>query len=238
MNMHLKRTISLLALSAVVCAATAQTTTVEKVVLNDIDSGDPWPCVYYELNNNAELNLAVAAKWFDASEDESYWQTGVGPFSNDPNKFFITDWASEQHPLLVRRHFALTSDDIDNMGNTTAILRCSYDEDPIIYLNGNKVQSYTGWNDNNYASYTLTKTKKGYFVEGDNILAVSLKQGAGGGHLDYSLTFKVKIDLGVSDVVITDDRPHSTYSLSGQKQNGTNLPKGLYIVDGEKITIK
>lgn len=234
----IKQTVSTVILSAMCSTAMAQTTTVEKILLNDIENGGPWPCLYYELNNNADLTQAVAANWYDANEDESYWQTGTGPFSNDNNKFFITDWASEQHPLLVRRHFTLIADDIANMDNATVTMRCSYDEDPVIYLNGSRVTSYTGWNDNNYASYTFTKSKRNLLVEGDNILAVSVKQGAGGGHLDYGLTMKIKVDAGINDVVINDDIPHSIYSLSGQKLNDAELSKGIYIINGEKIMVK
>lgn len=238
MYKYIKKSVSIMMLSAVSTMAMAQTTTVEKVLLNDIENGGPWPCLYYELNKNADLDEAVAARWFDADEDESYWQTGVGPFSNDANKFFITDWASQIHPILIRRHFTLTAEDIANMGNATVTMRCSYDEDPVIYLNGNKVQSYSGWNDNNYAQSTFTKSKKAYFVEGDNVLAVSVKQGAGGGHIDYSLTMKVKVDAGVNDIVIDNDGPHSIYSLSGQKVNDGKLARGVYIIDGEKTIVK
>lgn len=236
--MYIKRYLSLIVMSAISSAAIAQTTTVEKILLNDIENGGPWPCVYYELNKNADLDQAVAANWFDANEDESYWQTGVGPFSNDQNKFFITDWASEQHPLLVRRHFALTAEEIAGMNDAIVTMRCSYDEDPVIYLNGNKVASYSGWNDNNYATTNFTRSKKAYFVEGDNILAVSLKQGAGGGHIDYGLTMKVKVDTGFDDLLMDKDIPHSVYTISGQKINGGKLPKGVYIIDGEKVAIE
>lgn len=217
-------------------AAEAQTTTIEKVLLNDIEHGEPWPCLYYELNNNADLEMAVGAGWMNPDEDESYWQTGVGPFSNDQNKFFITDWASELHPLLVRRHFTLSAEDIANMDNTTVTMRCSYDEDPVIYLNGTRITGYTGWNDNNYASYTFTKSKRALFVEGDNVLAVSLKQGAGGGHIDYSLTMKVKVTDGIEEVEIDSEDSPSVYTLNGQKINNGKLPKGVFIVNN-KTTI-
>ena len=106
--MNIRQYISIVVLTAICTIAEAQTITIEKILLNDIDNGGPWPCLYYELNKNEDLSKAVSAMWYSANEDETYWQTGVGPFSNDPNKFFITDWASELHPLLVRRHFTLT----------------------------------------------------------------------------------------------------------------------------------
>lgn len=217
--------------------AGAQTTTIETVLLNDVEHGDPWPCLFYELNSNTDIDQAVGAGWMNPDEDESYWQTGVGPFSNDQNKFFITDWASELHPLLVRRHFTLSAEDIANMGNATVTMRCSYDENPEIYLNGTMVKSYSGWNDNNYATYTFTKSKKALFVEGDNVLAVSVKQGAGGGHIDYSLTMKVKVTDGIEEV--ENDASHSDhriYNLNGQQVNSKNMPKGIFIVNN-KTTI-
>lgn len=252
--MRFKLTSFLIALCSLCFEAAAQTTTVEKIVLNDIDNGDPWPCLYYELNRNEDLDDAVAANWSGLDEDESYWQTGVGPFSCDANKFFITDWASEVHPILVRRHFTLTADDIANMGSTTATIRCSYDEDPVLYLNGHRLINYSGWNDNNYASYNLTKGRKDYFVEGDNVLAVSLRQGAGGGHIDYGLTFKVKVDTGIESVNANENSDSNAnsdsnsnlnsnlnanvYTLNGMRVNVNSLPKGVYIINGEKTIIK
>ena len=63
----------------------------------------------------------------------------------------------------------------------------SYDENPVIYLNGTRIWSASGWNDNNYAEITLDATQRALLRQGDNVLAASLTQGGGGGHIDYGL---------------------------------------------------
>ena len=235
--MNIRQYISIMVLTAICTIAEAQTITIEKILLNDIDNGGPWPCLYYELNKNEDLSKAVSAMWYSASEDETYWQTGVGPFSNDPNKFFITDWASELHPLLVRRHFTLTEEDIQNMASAIVTLRSSYDEDPVFYLNGTRLITYSGWNDNNYATFTFNNARKKLFVEGDNILAISVKQGGGGGHLDCSLTMKYNETVGIDETNATPESTHTTYTIDGKKIDGSSLARGIYIIDGEKVVI-
>ena len=64
----------------------------------------------------------------------------------------------------------------------------SYDENPTFWLNGTRIATATGWNDNNYANLRFSNTRKKLLVEGDNVLCVSLQQGAGGGHIDYGLS--------------------------------------------------
>lgn len=205
------------------------------ILLSTIEDSGSWPCLYYELNVNSDIDKAVAAGCFSFDEDESYWQSGVGPFSTDKNRFFITDWASELHPLLVRRHFTLTSDDIANLSKSTFTLKCSYDEDPVIYLNGTKIANYSGWNDNNFATMTLTRSKRDLLVEGDNILCVSVKQGAGGGHIDYGLTMKTKVSTDGIETLQEEHSIEKAYTISGQRIGNENTAKGVYIIDGKKI---
>lgn len=95
-----------------IMASLVQTSLAQKetrFLLDTVDSGDGWwPCLFYELNRNTDITVAEKAKWASLDEDESYWCTGVGPFSNDANKFLITQWESTVHPILIRRHFTLT----------------------------------------------------------------------------------------------------------------------------------
>ena len=61
---------------------------VTEYILNTVDSGEgSWPCLFYELNYNADITLAEKAKWYALDEDESYWREGVGPFSIDAAEY-------------------------------------------------------------------------------------------------------------------------------------------------------
>lgn len=201
-----------------------------------------WPCRYYILNYNNDIAVAEKAEWFAVGEDESDWISGVGPFSNDNNMFYTTEWPSQVRPLLVRRHFTLTDDDlamIDDVAEVT--LTCSYDENPVVYLNGQRIWSATGWNDNNYADYRLTAEQRSLLKAGDNVLAVSLAQGEGGGHIDYGLEITAPYSYVCSITVNGDkNRDDRIFDLSG-RYVGTDVSRlgtGVYIRNGRKFIKK
>lgn len=203
----------------------------------------PWDCAYYFLNYNDDLIEADDARWYAPEEDEQDWIKGVGPFSNDENMFFTTEWGSQVRPILVRRHFTLTATELDHLRDANLIFTCSYDENPVAYLNGHELWSANGWNDNNYARMTLTEAHKGWLKEGDNVLAVSLMQGGGGGHIDYGLmTEQEYVPTGLGNAT-PPARERTTaegvYNMAGQYlgKSTDGLKKGFYIVNGKKCII-
>ena len=213
--------------------------TVTEYLLHTVDSKEGgWPCLYYELNYNTDIAQAERAKWYGRDEDETYWREGLGPFSIDGEKFLVTHWQSTVHPILIRRHFTLTADDLAKIAIGTVTLTYSYDENPKFWLNGTQLATATGWNDNNYATYQLASPKKRLLVEGDNLLCVSLQQGSGGGHIDYGLT--VKYDPMHTDIILTpeEEENNTAYNLLGQKISHTSKYQGIIISNGKKILHK
>jgi len=225
-------------------------------LLSTLQAG-PWLCAYYLLNSNEQLNRIPAKKWAGICADEQDWIQGEGPLSNSPDQFRTTDWASERQPLLVRRHFTLTAEDVEQAKEGTIVLTCSYDENPKVYLNGQLIWSTTGWNDNDYARYTLTARQKGYLREGDNVLAVSVQSGAWGGHIDYGLimtTTYVPEPVGpdipdsvgeTKDESARAPQGHDVYNVAGQRvphsslsTHPSPLPQGVYIKGGRKVMVK
>ncbi|MCH5219157.1 MAG: hypothetical protein J1F20_01200 [Muribaculaceae bacterium] len=158
--------------------------------LNTVADG-AWDCVYKLIDTNEDIAAAVEAGAFAKDADESDWTVGQGSFSNSDDQFRVTYWNSNTDlgeenmgtALLVRRHFTLTASEIAAMSN--AFLTCSYDEYPKVYLNGELIWSADGWNDARYDTYELTPEQVALLVEGDNVLAVSVQRGGGGGHIDY-----------------------------------------------------
>ena len=209
-------------------------TTVE--LLSGKDAG-PWPCVYYLLNSNNDLQGLDPADWTSRCTDESDWIYGYGPLSNSFDDFRVTPWGSEVQPLLVRRHFTLTADDIAVLGKSTLTLTCSYDENPHFYLNGASLWSYTGWNDNDYVSRQFNSRHLSLLREGDNVLSVSLMQGVGGGHIDFSLTMtRPDSQNGIVGCTTDEDQPQgAVYSLGGVQQDH---PAYVYIKNNKKYIQK
>lgn len=202
-------------------------------------SQGPWPCAYYLLDSNTELNSLNAKEWTSRCTDEDEWIMGYGPLSNSNDQFLTTLWGSQMQSLLVRRHFSLTADMLERIAESTLQMTCSYDENPKVYLNGTLIWSTSGWNDNDYANYTLSAINKRLLREGDNVLCVSLQQGNGGGHIDYGLSITEPYDpatQGISkaqpDDRYTDDR---TYDLQGRRvsASGVHAPT-LIIRNGRK----
>jgi hypothetical protein len=240
--MNLKNLILPLLLSATTTLRAVETVT--EYILDTVDSGEgSWPCLFYELNYNKDITQAERAKWYSLDEDESYWREGMGPFSIDANKFLVTQWQSTVHPILIRRHFTLTEEDLLKISVGTVTLTYSYDENPTIWLNGTKIVSATGWNDNNYASLILTGARKKLLVEGDNVLCVSLQQGEGGGHIDFGLSVKYNpMHDGITSPSLSlTKREGDIYDLSGRKissSDNSSLKNGIIISQGKKIFIK
>ena len=210
----------------------AQTTSY--TLLETMENG-PWPCVYYLLNSNEELEAIVPKAWAGHCVDESDWIYGYGPLSNSYDQFRVTVWASEVQPLLVRRHFTLSHDQIAALAQSQVTLTCSYDENPHFYLNGKSLWSLSRWNDNDYATRTFTSRHKALLREGDNILAVSLPKGAGGGHIDFGLTLTCPDNPDAVEVIKTDDDTDSrVYNLCGMQLSHSAYP-GIYIKEGKAI---
>lgn len=224
----------LLLLAATTARATEQVT---EYILNTVDSGEgSWPCLFYELNYNSDITLGEKAKWYAPDEDESYWREGIGPFSIDANKFLVTQWQSTVHPILIRRHFTLTAEDMAKIEIGAVTLTYSYDENPKFWLNGRQLVSATGWNDNNYATFPFNSTRKKYFVEGDNVLCVSLQQGAGGGHIDCGLSVRYNpMHDGISAQDSDSEEDTETYNLLGQRISYPAGYRGIIVTKGKKI---
>lgn len=216
-------------------------------LLHSNRANGPWDCVFYELDANDEIaQLDPKKDWAGVCVEEIDWAYGEGPFSNSFDQFRNTEWDHSQlHPLLVRRHFTLTEDILNNLDLYGLELECSYDEDPKVYLNGTLIWSAEGWNDNDYASYQLTEDDLYLLREGDNVLAISLEAGEGGAHVDYGLNittpYGMELPSGIAkpqaDTLSGDNR---VFNIMGQQVGTTDmqLPKGLYIVKGNKIVIR
>lgn len=213
---------------------------VSSTLLNTVSEGT-WPCKYYMLNYNSDIEVAESVGWASENEDEDDWMEGYGPMSNDDNMFYVTEWASQVRPILIRRHFNVTYDDMSLLENGLLTLVCSYDENPKVYLNGNLIWRANGWSDNNYDSYILSEEQVEMLHEGDNTLAVSLSQGEGGGHIDYGLKITAPYEAsGITPVL--QEKPNDytdskIYNIHGQflGRSLDNLPKGIYIVGGKKV---
>ena len=206
-----------------------------ETLLSTLEDG-PWLCCYYLLDSNEELASIPVKEWAGRCADEADWVQGWGPLSNSPDQFLTTPWASTRQALLVRRHFTLTSEQMQTLTSGNVSLVCSYDENPRVYVNGTLVWNANGWNDNAYARFTFSRRQKALLREGDNVVAVSLQRGEGGGHIDLGLYLNyTRTPDGVA-VPTLSSRQHRIYRLDGTAVPAdAPLPRGIYIRDGRKV---
>lgn len=206
----------------------------------------PWECKYYFLNYNDDIAIADEGQWYAEDADETEWMSGVGPFSNSDDQFLVTRWPSGVRPILVRRHFTLNEQFVAAIADGVVRLHCSYDENPRVWLNGTLIWEKTGWNDNSYFKQRLSKDFRQLMHVGDNVLAVSLQQGQGGGHIDYGLELETTTDLtGIKDIYNGESNGNEkaeVYDLQGRRLSTANsqltsLRKGVYIVNGKKYVV-
>ncbi|WP_428330825.1 glutaminase domain-containing protein [Mucilaginibacter sp.] len=124
-----------------------------------------------------------SGSWESIKFDDSKWSTGTAPFSDDKEKA-KTVWASKN--IWVRRSFTLNDIDIDRL-----MLKLYHDDNIEVYLNGEKVYSYTGWT-NDYKLIPLKDKFKENLRKGENVLAIHCANTVGGAWLDAGLVDEIK----------------------------------------------
>lgn len=118
--------------------------------------------------------------------EDSDWKDGVLPVSDDKS-VAGTFWASDN--IWVRREFSL--DKIND--NEPLFLKLHHDDNIEVYLNGTLVFKRDGWN-HRFDYFDISSKAKGLLRKGQNVLAVHLKNTAGGRFLDFDLVNSMPSD--------------------------------------------
>ena len=128
-----------------------------------------------------------AADWTSPAFDDAAWTRSAGGFGNAaivrdlPGTKVRTDWSSKD--LWLRRHFTYKSTE-----NIAAVfLDIHYDEDPEIWLNGQKLCGWKGFSFGFERQIISRAAFQKAVKEGDNVLAVKMGQSVGGQYFDLGL---------------------------------------------------
>ncbi|MGN6398414.1 MAG: glutaminase domain-containing protein [Mucilaginibacter sp.] len=124
-----------------------------------------------------------AKDWQEPRFDDSQWKTGAAPFSDDKSTA-KTIWTSKD--LWMRRTFILNDMDIDRL-----VLKLYHDDNVEVYLNGEKIYHANGWT-SDFKLIPLKDKLTEKLVKGRNVLAIHVKNTAGGAYLDAGLLNEVK----------------------------------------------
>ncbi|WP_460684697.1 glutaminase family protein [Niabella aquatica] len=120
---------------------------------------------------------APAGDWYATSYNDSKWKQGAAPFGDDKS-IAKTAWSSGD--LWVRREFTLLNNEEEDL-----YLKLNHDDNITVYLNGKQIYTKEGWV-HKYI-YVPVKNASSVLKKGKNILAVHVKNTAGGSHLDFGL---------------------------------------------------
>ncbi len=124
---------------------------------------------------------APAEGWQGSKFDDKSWKDGKGGFgtAGTPNTRVNTEWNGPE--LWLRREFEVAARPKGNL-----VLRIHHDEDATVYLNGMEIARLTG-HTTNYVLIDLGPEAATSLKLGKNLLAIHVKQTAGGQYLDAGI---------------------------------------------------
>ncbi|WP_443946874.1 glutaminase domain-containing protein [Pedobacter sp. AW1-32] len=129
-----------------------------------------------EETYSAQYTETEPAKgWQNATFNDTAWKTGSGPFGDGSAK---TQWLSSD--LWLRRTFDLSKTDYKNVN-----LKITHDDNIEVFLNGAAVYSHKGW-----TGKFIYVPLKSALKKGKNVLAIHIKNTAGGQWLDAGLVYE------------------------------------------------
>ncbi len=128
-----------------------------------------------------------ADNWFTADFDDKAWETGLSGFGNKAiqkdhkTSRVRTPW--ETNSIWIRTEFQFDGNPEDI---TRLALEIFYDENAQVFLNGIKIASFSGYN-NNYDTRLLPADAIKALKKGKNTLAASAINTVGGAYLDLGI---------------------------------------------------
>ena len=138
--------------------------------------------------------------WNTAGFDDSKWKNGAAPFSDD-RALAKTRWTSED--LWFRRSFDMEDSDIESL-----YLKLRHDDNVTAYINGDEVYQTEGWQ-HGFKFLPVDQNIISSLKEKDNVLAIHIKNTAGGQYLDAGL--------------VTDAPSMNNIEIEKAKQTGVTL---------------
>lgn len=140
----------------------------------------------YRVTTTAEFGKMDAA-WNREGFDRSSWKTKVAPFGDilDSSQARVTGWQGDNHGIFLVTTF--TVDSLEALSSYYFNLDVFYDNTMSVYLNGTLIVFYDGWS-TSFETVALNQKKVlSAIKEGENLLAVSLLDDAGGREFSMSL---------------------------------------------------
>ena len=156
------------------------------------------------------------SNWEQLNFDSSSWKKGTAPFSDDSREA-KTVWKSDN--LWYRRTF-----DLSNTNFKSLYLKLRHDDNVIVYLNGDKIYETQGWI-HRYQYIPIDQKTIKKLKSKDNVLAIHIKNTAGGQWLDAGL--------------VTDAPTMQNVEIKKAKQTNVviNANQTIYTFDCDNTTL-
>ena len=159
------------------------------------------------------------AEWTTADYDDSDWQRGPPPFSED-TKLAATPWTTDN--LWYRNTFDLEDTGLDNL-----LLKLRHDDNVTVYLNGIEIAAINGWQ-HSYKYLPVPTEAANSLRSTGNVLAIHIRNTAGGQYLDAGLVQKVSLPeqkrittAEQTDLTLTANQTTYTFACGGVELRAT-----------------
>ena len=116
--------------------------------------------------------------WIASAFDDAKWQKGTAPFGDDDAA--KTKWKSDD--LYYRRKFTTAKTTVGKR-----YLKLNHDDNVEVFINGKQIYKKEGW----VHEYIYIPIEESVLTSGENILAIHVKNSAGGRFLDAGIVEEV-----------------------------------------------
>lgn len=129
---------------------------------------------------------APDAGWNETGFHDQTWKKGRAPFGDDP-ALHQSSWTTDE--IYLRKTI-----NIDKLPAEDLYLKISHDDNTVVYLNGKEIFKKEGWEH----GYVYIPVKKSILKKGSNLLAIQVKNTAGGRHIDAALVTNLPVKANES----------------------------------------
>lgn len=158
---------------------------------------------------------APVGNWNAVDYNDHQWKSGAAPFG-DLSANAATAWTSKD--LWVRRAFELSDPGLKDLS-----LKLNHDDHVEVFLNGNLIYNFTGWTNNRFSYVPVKDAALKSLKKGKNVLAIHIRNTAGGAWLDAGLISKAKVSNPIASAQQKDVKVTATQTSYAFTAGGVDL---------------
>jgi hypothetical protein len=154
---------------------------------------------------------STSGTWMESNFDDQSWKSAAAPFGDDQSTS-KTAWNTDD--IYLRKDF-----DVKSMPTEKLFLKLNHDDNVVVFLNGKSIYEKTGW----VHEYIYIPVDKQNLKVGRNVLAIHVKNTAGGRHIDADLVTEPATDESMLLAKQTSVKVEATRTIYNFVCAGVNL---------------